>query len=132
MIDQSSTTALCLLLVLSFLMSSCSEGKGGTAGITGLVVFQEYDLYGNLFREYPAQEQRVFLVYGQDSVVSDDTRAHFNGRYRFDFLRKGQYTVYAYSDCPLCPGGSEAVAIDLEISKSGELVEAPIIYLLKD
>ncbi len=111
------------------MLSSCEEGPGGTGGITGLVMAREYDLYGNIFAEYPAGEQRVFLVFGQDSVIGEETRTHFSGRYQFDFLRKGHYSIYAYSYCSTCPGLQEVSLSEVEINKSGELVQAPVIYI---
>ncbi len=117
------------MLALLFLAVSCEEGPGGTAGIAGKVLVQQYDLYGNLFAEYPAADERVFLVYGQDSIVGDEVRTHFSGSYRFDFLRKGMYTVYVLSPCLSCPGGEQAVTAELEITQSGKLTEAPVLYL---
>lgn len=110
-------------------LSRCAEGPGGTAGITGIAIRQEFDLYGNLFREYPATDERIYLVFGEDSVIGEETRTHYNGRYRFDFLRKGNYRVYAYADCASCPGGSEVVEVLMELDKGGELAEAPVLYL---
>jgi len=119
-------------LALFWLLSSCEEGPGGTAGITGKVLVQEYDLYGILFAEYPAVDERVFLVYGQDSIVGDEVRTHFSGRYRFDFLRKGVYSVYVLSPCLSCPGGEQAITAELEITQSGKLTEAPVLYIRKE
>jgi hypothetical protein len=114
---------------LCALLGSCEPGPGGTAGITGLVYYQEQDAYGLPLPPYPAPDERVFIVYGQDSVVSDDARTHFSGRYRFDFLRKGLYTLYSLERCGSCPGGQRAVEVQVEIARGGELVEAPILLL---
>jgi len=125
---------LIILMLSTALMlgSACEEGPGGTAGISGKVVVQQFDLYGLLFDEYPATDERVFLVYGQDSIVGDETRTHFSGRYQFDFLRKGVYTVYVLSPCAACPGGEEAITAELEISQSGNLTEAPVLYIREE
>ncbi|MBI1193508.1 MAG: hypothetical protein GC205_10080 [Bacteroidetes bacterium] len=120
------------IAVLLLLGSACEEGPGGTAGITGRVIVQQYDLYGVLFAEYPAADERVFLVYGQDSIVGDEVRTHFSGRYRFDFLRKGLYTVYVLSPCLSCPGGEQAITAQLEITQSGKLQEAPVLYIRQE
>ena len=108
--------------------ASCSEGPGGSASIEGLVLVQEFDLYGNLFREYPAADARVYLVFGDEQVIGDETRAHYSGRYAFPFLRKGVYTVYAYSDCGTCPGGEEAVTLSIDLG-AGENLEAPVLTI---
>ncbi len=120
-----------LLLALALLATACEPGPGGRASITGLVVAQEFDIFGDPVREYPAADARVYLVYGSDSVIGDEVRAHYSGRYRFDFLRKGLYTVYAYSDCGTCPGGEEAVTVELEVEGGKTVVEAPILYVTR-
>jgi hypothetical protein len=96
-----------------------------------LVVAQEFDVFGDLVREYPAADARVYLVFGADSVIGDESRTHYSGRYRFDFLRKGQYTVYAYSDCGNCPGGEEAVRLELELDAGKAVLEAPTLYVTR-
>ncbi len=119
-----------LPLLLAFgLLAACDPGPGGTASISGQVVLREYDVFGNLFREYPAADERVYLVFGDQTVIGEETRTHFSGRYTFPFLRKGRYTVYGYQDCGACPGGEEAVILELEIARSGEALEAPVLYL---
>jgi hypothetical protein len=113
-------SAVCLLLLLG-LQSGCSEGEGGTASITGLITVQEFDIYGNVFDEYPALDQRVYIVYGDDEVFNDEVRTSFNGKFRFDFLRKGSYTVFVYSDCNACPGEKEAIVQELELGGGEKL-----------
>jgi hypothetical protein len=79
------------------LMIACEkeEGTGGTSTITGKVYLREYN--GNftyLVGEYYAGDQDV---YGNDSVYSDKFTTSYDGTYRFEYLREGNYKVFAYS-----------------------------------
>lgn len=123
---------LILTVVLaSALLASCTEGEGGTASITGTVIAQQLDIYGNVYQEYPAQEERIYIVYGDNEVFNDETRTHYDGKFRFDFLRAGNYTVYGYSDCPLCPGGQREVLLEVALS-GGEKLDIGNLFIQKN
>jgi hypothetical protein len=51
----------------------------------------------SLRNQYYAPDEDVFIIYGNDSVFSDRTRTSYEGTYRFEYLRPGSYTIYAYS-----------------------------------
>jgi hypothetical protein len=42
----------------------------------------------------------VFIIYSDNegSIYDDKFETDYNGRYRFEFLRKGEYTIYTYAD----------------------------------
>jgi hypothetical protein len=42
----------------------------------------------------------VFIIYSNNegSIYDDKFETDYNGRYRFEFLRKGEYTIYTYAD----------------------------------
>jgi hypothetical protein len=44
-----------------------------------------------------AVDERVYIIYGNGSVVSDDVRTGPDGSYEFRFLNKGHYQVYVNS-----------------------------------
>jgi hypothetical protein len=51
----------------------------------------------------PAVGERVYIVYSgneDDPIASKDVRTNLKGMYHFDYLRKGNYTVYALSEYP--------------------------------
>lgn len=106
-------------------MISCTKesGPGGTSSITGKVYLRDFNAsLTTLLGEYFAQEQRVYLIYGDDEVFSDDTRTHYDGTYRFENLKKGKYTVYAYSrDTTFqAPSGYIPVKKTVEITKNNQ------------
>lgn len=96
-----------------FTLSSClKEGQTGLGTIEGYI---QTDLYskttGTFLTSYIAQEERVYIVYGDNDFYNDDTRTSFNGKFEFPFLNKGDYTIFVYSECffnlNTCPSGSE-------------------------
>ena len=119
-------TLLCSLLLLS----SCQEGRGGKQDLTGMVMAQEFDVFGDLLREYPAVEERVYIIYGDNELYDDDSRTHSDGRYQFRYLRSGNYRVYAYEDCGACPGEKRAVEVSVDLQSDNS--EVPTIYLNKE
>jgi hypothetical protein len=83
------------------MFTACSkeEGEGGTSTITGKVKIREYNYFGDpTGKEYYAPEEDVYIIYGDDDIYSDRFRTNYDGSYRFQYLRQGKYTVFAYAD----------------------------------
>lgn len=119
------------LLFLFFTSCNSLPGDGGTSTITGKVFVQEYNASGTLFADYYGADQHVYLIYGDGTVYNDDVRTSYDGSYEINFLRKGNYRLFAYSDCIGCDGGSEPVFIDIEITENHQTVKAPDIVIDK-
>jgi len=97
---QKISVLISLAFIFFFMMTACEkeEGVGGTSTITGKVMVREYN--GNFtykVGEYYAGDQDVYLIYGTDSVYSDKFTTSYDGTYRFEYLREGTYSVFAYS-----------------------------------
>ncbi len=89
-----------LLILLTILLSACVKeaGEGGTATIVGKVYAYDYNAELTVFRtSYYAPEEDVYIMYGSDTIYSERTRTNFDGSYRFEYLRPGTYTIFAYS-----------------------------------
>lgn len=124
----------CISLALLFtIFSGCSlePGSGGTSMITGKVKLTEYNTYGIPVSTYYAPEVRVYIIYGDGTTYDDDTRTSYDGTYKFTFLRKGHYQIFAYSDCLTCPGFSEVKLVEVDIDKNNSNVEAPELDIEK-
>jgi hypothetical protein len=125
-----------LLLCMScFLILSCEkeEGVGGTSTIKGKVKIREYN--GNftyMIGEYYAGDQDVYIIYGDDEVYGDKFTTHYDGTYRFDYLREGKYTIFAYSlDSAAYPlDRKTAVIREVTITGKDQVVEVPDIIVL--
>jgi len=128
-----SLFALCLVF-----LTACEKdpGEGGTATITGKILVLDFDDgTGEFKREYFAQDRQVYIIYGEGSIQDDDVRTGFDGTYEFNYLHKGRYIIYAYSECPedpiLCPSGEEPILDTIEITQKGETYEIPTIQVIE-
>ena len=116
------------------LLSACTKepGVGGKNTITGVIIKEEYTEAGNDFvTSYPALEERVYIIYGDNAVFADETRTNYDGSFRFDYLYKGDYSIFVYSECLACPGGVEPIFIDIELEQRKEIFETDTIYVKK-
>ena len=118
---------------LIFISSSCSkvEGPGGSSSIVGKIRVKVVDVAGNLINEYDAQNEDVFLLYGDDDTFyDDDTKTSYDGSFAFNYLQKGSYKLFVYEDCSSCASGKEPVFVDIEITDSKTAVNAGTIYIV--
>jgi hypothetical protein len=125
-----------LLFLVTALIISCvkPEGEGGTSAIQGKIIIRDYNANFTLLQStFPAQEERIYIIYGDNNFYDDDTRTSYDGTFKFDNLRKGNYKIFAYSDDSTftLPGGQYAIIKEVEITEEHQTVEIPTIYLLK-
>ena len=106
------------------LLSSCRKepGEGGRAEIRGLLYEQRYVNGQPSGDAYPLADTRVYIIYGDGAYHDDDTRTGPNGEFRFAWLRKGDYRLYAISECQGCPGGSEGVYLSASVNGRKDVV----------
>jgi len=127
-------TALILLLLS---ISNCNKaGKGGSASITGKVLIHLINQTTlDSLTTYEAQDERVYIIYGDNKTFDDDTKTTYNGNFKFNYLYKGEYTIYSYSECLLhledCPGETEVILNEVTIDSDSKNVETPTITIKK-
>lgn len=120
------------LMALLLLAPSCTKesGEGGKAVIKGVVMRQNVNAVGNPDGDpYPYQDQRIYIVYGDNEFQDDDVRTGPDGNFEFRWLRKGDYTIYSFGECS-CPGNSEAVI--RQVSIDGKKDEVTVDTLILD
>lgn len=123
------STVMLALLAAVMLFTSCNkgEGEGGTATIQGkvMLVLHDNDNYNLSVDTVAAAQTDVFIVYGDDVLYGDDMETGPDGTYCFKYLKKGDYTIFAYST--LATG--EKIAVTQQVTvKNGETVTVPTIY----
>lgn len=119
-----------LSLVLFLVSCGKQEGEGGKNTITGVVIMQEYTESTNQFvTEYPAPEERVYIIYGDNAYYADETKTNFDGSFRFEYLYKGDYQLFVYSECLACPAGVEPLFVDIELKERKETFVTDTIYV---
>jgi hypothetical protein len=113
-----------LVLVTMAGISSCAkeEGKGGLATIRGKVKAYDMNLLGDVVDSAYLPNIRVFISYGSHTWVDDDTRTSYTGDFAFEWLQKGNYTIWVVSECKGCPLDNKADTLRVHIDKRRETV----------
>lgn len=120
----------------TFLISCNKEpGEGGKAEIRGRLMETETNANGTIIRgPYTAIDEKVFIVYGEatdGAYPDDDVDTGPNGEFRFPWLRKGKYTIYAIGDSYSTPSGKVAVSVSVEINDRKGVVETGDIHIIR-
>jgi hypothetical protein len=131
-----NTIFLLASLSVFVLFFSCNkdEGKGGKHSIKGTVSARNYNLSTHTYTStsYPAEEEDVYLIYGDDPTYGDKQKTNYDGSFEFKYLQKGKYKVYAYSDDSTGSSASGKVAVIKELTIGSEKVTTvPDITILK-
>ena len=118
---------LIFLIVGFIILLSCNkEGTGGKASITGIIYEELVDQNGNVVEVRIAQDKKVFIKYGDNNIPSDDTESLVDGTYEFNYLTKGKYTVYTYSDCGNCNTRNQIEEYIINIESRNEKITQDI------
>ena len=105
--------------------SSCEKqtGEGGTSVIEGEVAYFEVTFntltLQNDTHLYPKSGKDVFIIYSDNegSVYDDKFETDYNGKYHFEYLRKGNYTIYLNKDTTITTGPDSEYSYDIPIFK---------------
>ena len=131
MIRFSSTTLPLSILVLTIGLAGCAKepGIGGRAEIHGRVMEQ----HQGSGEYYPLPDHDVYIVYGDGTTPDDDVSTGPDGRFRFPWLRKGNYRIFTLSECEYdpvgCPSGSIAVERAVDLVDRTDLVDVGDLYI---
>lgn len=123
------------LALIGGLVMGCSkvEGEGGLATIRGRVLVKEYNSTFTLLQDtYYAQDEDVFIIYGNNKVVGDRVRTTYDGWYEFTYLNPGVYQVYCYSkDSTLQTLAKIPVIRDVLITGRKDIIELDEMVIFK-
>ena len=121
---------LLTLMVLALMLPSCNKGpgEGGTGTVQGFVklVHHPDDDYTLTPDTMAAAKTDVFIIYGNEAFFGDDVETNAEGMYQFEYLRPGEYTVFAYSTLP--SGEKVAVSETFELQR-GAVAKVPTLYI---
>ena len=122
--------AIILVTICSMMCFSCKKepGEGGTSSIRGKIMVRDYNVtFTTLNAEYDGANRAVYIIYGEDVTYGDRIRTSFDGVFEFNYLRKGDYTIFTYSaDSTLqSPSGEVTVIQKVEVSEKKQVVQLP-------
>lgn len=94
------------LVIIVFAFFSCEKpaGEGGSSEINGKVTYftTSYNAQTSSLDTtyYPKSGKDIFIIYSnnEDDLFDDKTETDWNGNFKFEYLRKGDYVVYTYVD----------------------------------
>ncbi len=135
-----NTSRLSLLNVVLLLaiggmlgVASCAKdpGTGGLATISGRVYAYDYNTYNELVDSGYLADENVYISYGNHTTVDDDVKTNYNGEFKFEWLQKGDYSLWVYSKCDTCTLGQDYVMQKVTITKRKENVTLPDFVIKK-
>jgi len=117
-------------------LTACEQGEGfgGTSSVSGKVYALDYNTeLTELLEQYYAPDEDVFIVFGDDITYADKVSTHFDGTFEFTNLKKGHYTVYAYSkDTTGNPDGEKFPVISsFEITSNAQSLVLDDLIIVK-
>lgn len=137
---RNTQVSALFLSFMAFFMSSCErpEGEGGKSVIEGQVylindvgqVAQKANgEYYFVKDTIPAVDEDVYIIYGSnmDDFYGDKVKTDYKGRYRFDYLVSGTYSVYAYSSYP---NGAKKPEFRMEFVGYSKTTQMEDIYIM--
>lgn len=92
-----------IAVVSTFFFMGCSKqpGEGGLASIKGSVTKELRLVLTNpetVVSSFPAPDEDVWVVFGDNTSPDERYRTNYDGEFEIRFLKRGDYTVYVYSD----------------------------------
>lgn len=125
-----------ILFLTAIVFTSCStdEGPGGSSEIYGRVWVRDYNSNFTILNgQFWAEEEDVYLMYGSDTIYSDDFKTNYDGTYLFQYLQEGDYTIFVYSKDSTFQSESGRIPIKqtVYIGDKDESIEVPTITILK-
>jgi hypothetical protein len=120
---------LSLLTFLSILIASCAKGpgEGGRASITGKIFATNYNnSYLPVDSGYIGG-YNVYIKYGDQPGIADNTDTDPNGVFRFNYLREGKYSIIVYSKKLANNVLDSAIITNVEITSRKQDLVPPVI-----
>jgi len=117
---KNKISFLFIAIILIFGLSCKKiEGQGGTSSISGKIYLIDLNSHGDTLAQYYAADEDVYIIYGKNSnTYNDDFATSFDGSYKFEYLQKGFYKIFAYSKCDTCASEIEVVLKEIEITEN--------------
>lgn len=112
------TKKIVLLVFIAMGLLSCShdEGQGGLASISGKIYGMDYNSNGILVSQGYLGGVKVYISKHGDTNYFDSTDSAYDGSFKFNYLYKGTYDLWAFGDCDSCSFDQIYVLKTIEIT----------------
>ena len=126
------------IVTLAFISCEKGSGEGGTSVIEGNIIYFERTFNQVTLQTdthyYPKSGKDVFIIYsGNKSELYDDKfETDYNGRYHFEFLRKGNYIIYTHKDTTIETGEDSEYDYELPIYQQVKISSDNSVNIVDD
>jgi hypothetical protein len=101
-----------------FIACTQPEGFGGNSHIKGVIIERFYNNdMSVLQREEPAMDENVYINFGADETVGENTSTSYSGNFEFEYLWPGNYKLYYYTD-DTATQGKKAIVKEITLEKN--------------
>lgn len=96
--------AFVLTIIICLISCEKEAGEGGTCTIQGKVIHfsTSYNTQTSTMDTtyFSKSEEDVYIIYSNDEneIYNDNFETDWDGNFHFQYLRKGDYTIYTYAD----------------------------------
>ena len=122
-----------IISLIVIVLFSCNkvEGVGGNGTIKGKVSVANINVLGTVTDTYDAQGEDVDIIYGDlDNTHDDDQKTSHDGSFEFKYLNTGNYEVFVYSECLMCPNGQDSlIKINTSIESRSDVIDIGTITI---
>lgn len=129
-----------IICIVTMVFIACEKGpgEGGTSVIEGNVIYFERT-YNQVTLQidthyYPKSGKDVFIIYSdnESEVYDDKFETDYNGRYHFEFLRKGNYIIYTHKDTTIETGFESEYDYELPIYQKVKISSHNSVNIVDD
>lgn len=121
-----------LFISLFFIACNKYEGTGGGATIEGKMFEVPVNAVGNPTDTFPLIKDDVYIIYGtENSFYDDKIETSYDGTFRFEHLRKGDYQIFVYEKNVFLAEKKEALIISVSITDKKQTIDLGDIYVKK-
>ena len=123
MLNKKLLLALGLLGFVLIISCTKEAGYGGLSSIQGKVYTKDITPNSQIVQDsgYTANI-KVFISADESSQVLDEVRTDLDGSFKFDKLRKGNYTIWTFTQCDACTNNETPVIQQVEIKGRKESI----------
>ena len=127
-----------MVMVMLLVCMRCTKepGVGGSATVTGKIYAKDFNTLGTSTGEYYAQNYKVYLIYGNEGgAFDDDVNTSHDGSFEFNYLQKGDYELFVYSDYSYCLAcgnlGDSVISLKFQITDKKQELDLSDITIFK-
>lgn len=121
-----------MFIVLVFTSCNKYEGTGGGASIIGKMYEVPTNSVGTPIDTFALIKEDVYIIFGSENSFYDDKiETSYDGTFRFDQLRKGDYQIFVYEKNVSLPEGKEPLILNVTIGDKKETIDLGDIYVKK-